>query len=534
MKVPLLTRWHRPTLVVGAVAIALTAATVYLFVAGLPQGEPTPTNLPGGPNEGLDGTWALTPGSSLVGYRVKEFLGEVPAPDVVVGRTPGVTGSARIRGGVLEAATFTANLRELSSDIPVLNEMLQIQGLDVATHPEATFVLTSPIELGAPPPEQTFDFKAVGDLTLHGVSNPVSFVAQGRWDGDFIRVAGRTIIRPADFDITTPAMKALRVANQATIETALTFSRAGGPHPSPIASPSPTQPPSQGPPPEPAASGVRQIAISYSLPTRDDLPPPSIYVVRENGTGLDRLTHGFAASQPVWAPDGRFIAFSRMQDRGFERSFLVRIFVMSADGSGIRAVTTGENVADTSPAWSPDGARIAFVRQLTSGPDMIPGPAMSGGPSQVFVVNADGNRLRRLTRGQSPKHSPSWSPDGRTIAYVRFGGSGNDDIWVMRADGTNHRRLTRGPAYDYSPAWSPDGSRIVFARDGHIWSMRADGSGGRQLTTGPRLDGSVQWSRQGRELVFARGSRIMVMNTDGSDQRRVPLPGWAAWPSLMP
>ena len=102
---------------------------------------------------------------------------------------------------------------------------------------------------------------------------------------------------------------------------------------------------------------------------------------------------------------------------------------MSADGSDVRRVapkaTSGE------PAWSPDGRRIAF--RIFDGRRFE-----SAGNSDLFVVNADGSGLRRLTRGAANVRWFAWSPDGRTVAFLR-----NREVYMVNADGTGERRLTQ-------------------------------------------------------------------------------------------
>jgi Tol biopolymer transport system component len=151
----------------------------------------------------------------------------------------------------------------------------------------------------------------------------------------------------------------------------------------------------------------------------------------------------------------------------------------------------------------------------------------------VYVMNADGTGERRLARYGT---SPRWSPDGRSIAFVRpatFGGF-NYDIYVVHAEGGAARNLTPTPVYENDPAWSPDGRRIAFVGGGKdIWLMNADGSGKRRLTSGAARDRTPSWSPDGRTIAFGRRSRfgdfgdttliheIYVMNADGSGQRRL-------------
>ncbi len=137
---------------------------------------------------------------------------------------------------------------------------------------------------------------------------------------------------------------------------------------------------------------------------------------------------------------------------------------------------------------------------------------------------------------------PAWSPDGRKIVFWsdRDGQDvrpRNDELYVMNADGSGVRRLTRNPAQDLFPAWSPDGEKIAFAsaRDGNgeIYVMRADGSGVRRLTHAAVADDSfgpkATWSPDGTRIAFdsyrsvPSGARfeIYVINVDGSRKRRL-------------
>src|SRR5687767_10544350 len=128
---------------------------------------------------------------------------------------------------------------------------------------------------------------------------------------------------------------------------------------------------------------------------------------------------------------------------------------------------------DGSPAWSPDSRRLAFYSER-------------GGDADIYVMDADGRAVRRLTSDKADEGYPSWSSDGRTITFDSDR-AGNFEIFAMNADGSNVRRLTNHPARDVSAAWAPDGSAIAFMsdRDGgfDVYLMDADGSNQRRATT---------------------------------------------------
>src|SRR5690242_14322724 len=119
----------------------------------------------------------------------------------------------------------------------------------------------------------------------------------------------------------------------------------------------------------------------------------------------------------------------------------------------------------------------------------------------VWVADANGEHPRRLTRRPGPELDPSWSPDGKKIAYrdSRRGINNNDEIYVMDSDGRRPRNLTHGPVDEWSPSWSPDGKLIAFF-SGDLYVMRPDGGDARAIT---KLEGEYPaWSRDGRRLAF--------------------------------
>ncbi len=189
-----------------------------------------------------------------------------------------------------------------------------------------------------------------------------------------------------------------------------------------------------------------------------------------------------------------------------DREGQAAVFIMNADGSDVRRLThnAGE---DAWPSFSPDGRRLAYQSRVN-------------GRFQIFVMDADGNNARRLTSDSSDEF-PSWSPDGSQIAFSS-NRSGETAIYIMNSDGSNARRLTEGPSNNWFPAWSPDGKALAFISDrdgthGNILLMAPDGSLLRQLTTNPLFAAKPAWSPDSERLaVFAEGG-FFVMSREGRD-----------------
>jgi Tol biopolymer transport system component len=234
-------------------------------------------------------------------------------------------------------------------------------------------------------------------------------------------------------------------------------------------------------------------------------------------------TYGTDDLYPNYSPDGTEIAFNSWDRiRGCDS----HVWVMEADGSNPRMVSSPTSAWDEGLGWSPQG-EIAFTRWPTPSGPWANASCSDDDPVTDCCRHADLYLSTRvgeawterpvLTRAGS-EYDPAFSPNGRRLTYsfdadrdetYSPGEAISYDIWVSRVDGTRHKRLTRTPRRtEWSPAWSPDGKWIAFSRDGSgsdpIWMMRADGSHKRRLTS-PRLaDYDPAWSPDGTRIAFTR------------------------------
>jgi dipeptidyl aminopeptidase/acylaminoacyl peptidase len=242
------------------------------------------------------------------------------------------------------------------------------------------------------------------------------------------------------------------------------------------------------------------------------------------GSGASTLPLGPGPFDALWAKGltGE-IAFTRQVGQD------LRIFRMRADGTHMRLLVNTKQI-DFYPQWSPDGSRIVFRHG-----------SPSSDTADVYVVNADGTGLRGVTRNPDQRNwNPTWSPNGRWIAFSSTRGGVTPQLYVIHPDGSHVRRVVSG--WGEAPRWSPDGAELLFSsrRDGNfeIYVVNVDGTNLTRLTRTPQDESAAVWSPDGGQIAFdserdtVRGSssqgqgfephrQLYVMNAEGSNVRRV-------------
>jgi Tol biopolymer transport system component len=269
-----------------------------------------------------------------------------------------------------------------------------------------------------------------------------------------------------------------------------------------------------------------------------------LFTINPNGTGIRQVTHATQTSEyGHWSPDGAKILFDRSPIGTGNQ--LGTLHTVNANGRRDVALTANLAAAGrfaVTPAWSPNGRRVAFrlytvVRPFSDG---------------IWVMNVNGGGLRQVTRGDPGlatagpdecdcDEGPSFSPDGRQMTFTRVLNANRAAVFVVRVDGSHLRRLTRWGLDAGDPKWSPDGSRIVYhtyidphpGKSSNLFTIRPDGRRTTQLTHHRNGNGNsayAAWSPDGRFLVFARNpvslpthsrNELYIMLAKGGRARRL-------------
>lgn len=238
-----------------------------------------------------------------------------------------------------------------------------------------------------------------------------------------------------------------------------------------------------------------------------------VFVANSDGSGARPVSAGPRDSQPTLSPDGTRLVFVRSQD------FFSALFSVEIATGEERQLTGYTN--DIEPAWAPDGARIVFTTSRD-------------GFQELYTMAPDGSDQRRLTVNEGLNDlRATYSPDGARIAYMTnySVSDGSGEIWVMDADGANQRRLTDNALDDRSPTWSPDGRCLAFTTSTlppniqtriAVYDLEEDRL--RLLTEfGDRGAFGLTWSPDGEWIAYLEGEKnqyaLLAVRRDGTDRR---------------
>lgn len=278
------------------------------------------------------------------------------------------------------------------------------------------------------------------------------------------------------------------------------------------------------------AHGARVIPVlvqDAEMPVAEDLPPAIAPLARRNAVELrdtswrpdvDRFVRKLR--EELEGEDGRRVA---AEARRLPRRLLVvgAVVATLAAAAVAAALLNRGGAPDSSPESPGSGGGLAEEERI----------AVDAG-GRIYVAPPDASGVT-LLRGAGFARAPDWSPDGLRLAISRSG-----DIWAVDPDGGRERRLTSGPAIDGGPAWSPDGKRIAFDRHdpGHpadIWVVRSDGKGARVLIAGAA---APAWSPDGGRIAFQRRYHVWVADLARGETRRLDehLPGTHLFPAWSP
>ncbi len=271
-------------------------------------------------------------------------------------------------------------------------------------------------------------------------------------------------------------------------------------------------------------SGEKPIFASKIVFVSDRDGNEELYMMDYDGQNQTRLTFNKITDyMPAWSPDGKKIAYTSY------KSLVAGLYILDLEAGTVTPVSTrGNNFA---PAFSADGKKLAFSSTMDQ-----------DGNSEIYVANADGKNIKRLTFNSAADLAPTWSPNSREIAFVSDrSGVAMPQIYIMDAEGSNVRRVSFGGNYHDSPAWSPRGDSIVYVSrvenifDLYVLNLRNNQI--TKLTESNARNESPSWSPDGRHIVFASNLdgrlEIYAIDYDGTNLRRLTsqgnnkLPDWS-------
>ncbi len=280
-----------------------------------------------------------------------------------------------------------------------------------------------------------------------------------------------------------------------------------------------------------ASRGVAQSLVAFSSRRGQS---KELFLVDYDGFNQRTVTaNGGLNKFPSFSSDNGRVAFVT----NLPGSSRWELWVQDLGGTGERSVVQVPTSYVSSPAFSPDGSRIAFSAR-----------GRNKSSADIHVATLSSVAPSNLTNHPNIDTSPSWSPTGRQIAFVSDR-SGTPQVWVMDSDGSNLRRLVTEGGHCDSPDWSPDGKWIAYSWQAprqwkhDIFVLEVATGRINQLTTGLGSKENPHWSPDSRHIVFQStrtGSKqIFIMNAEGDNQRQITAygenenPAWSGYRSVV-
>ncbi|MFA7420405.1 MAG: DUF5050 domain-containing protein [Melioribacteraceae bacterium] len=242
----------------------------------------------------------------------------------------------------------------------------------------------------------------------------------------------------------------------------------------------------------------------------------SIYTINTDGSDDKKFVESsIGLSDMEWSPDGTKILVDGMVTPTSPRS----VYVMNADGSNLLRLTQLTDAV--SARWSPDGRKIVFTKYFIEQHIVI--------KSEIWIMNSDGSDPKNILEGAQAKYLPNW-----TKLIYTSNASGNSEIYTCNIDGTNKVKLTNTNADEWNVDVSADGSKIVYSSQSNssnentldIYVMNIDGTNVTRLTNNNYLDDQARWSPDGKQIAYcyrnATGKpEVYIMNSDGTNVKKV-------------
>jgi len=262
-----------------------------------------------------------------------------------------------------------------------------------------------------------------------------------------------------------------------------------------------------------SSSGIKIAFVSgsglYSESTH-------IHVANSDGTNEVQLTNGNSQnSSPCWSPDNEKIAFVSNRDDSEE------IYMMKSDGTLPTRFTYSDfsELNLSSECWSPDGEKMVF------------GDTNGG----IFLISSDDDEIKKITSGPDKNgYFPIWSPDGKKIAFTSTR-DGNEEVYTMNPDGSQQSRITNSPDYDTCYSWSPDSRKLACEtfrnRVMHFYIVNADGTNLTDLIDAREILGiwRPELSPNGNKILYTviekdyTSSSLYIMNEDRTDTMKLDI-----------